>query len=381
MAFNPNKPAIDNEALADITAIHDNLIALRCCESSPTEPSNLVAGMWWFDTTANILKLRNEANSTWQSVWNFANNKPFIANLSAEITLAMMASSCADPAAGTAGLRTLGTGAVAAAAGDHTHIGVVAQSWLKSTYGTVSFSKQSGYPMVILAEVMVWDEVYVTNIGVCTENAILPGGLYGFYPQTYGGFVGLMNYQYHAKQQYIQSSPPYDLGDGEIPLFIFARMSKTGKIKSLYVAPDPPWANNGPTNISPDYVDAQGRGWKTRLRDKEIPLSSEAWERRLEQIKNPWDADLQFDIVDTSYKNSDMPLIPHPFIGNDLGEDVIVLIDPVSDLVYDLSLLHIEMWRSNESVAGLCRKYLAIGNEPLNRKGPAGVLTVAAKWK
>ena len=91
--------------------VEKNFAALKSSFSGATAPSNPIAGMWWFDTTANILKLRNEANNAWQSVWDFANNKPVIANLSNEITNAMCAAALKDPVAATAGLRTLGTGA------------------------------------------------------------------------------------------------------------------------------------------------------------------------------------------------------------------------------------------------------------------------------
>lgn len=98
--------------------VEKNFACLKSAFSGAVAPSNLVAGMWWFDTTSNILKIRNEANNAWQSVWNFASNKPVIANLSNEITGAMIAASAKDPAAGTAGLRTLGGGSQQAMPGN-----------------------------------------------------------------------------------------------------------------------------------------------------------------------------------------------------------------------------------------------------------------------
>ena len=110
----------------------------------------------------------------------------------------------------------------------------------------------------------------------------LPGGEYGFYTRVKASAAGGADYYlarptstsyvtqvrilgagtgrtYYAQQRYIQASPPYDLGDGEVPLFVFARVDGGGKIISTYVAQDPPWANNGPTNIAPDGVDEDGR--------------------------------------------------------------------------------------------------------------------------
>ena len=107
-------------AQTDLQNIENNFAAIKSAFSGAVTPADTVAGMWWYDTTANILKLRNEANSAWLSVWDFANNKPVIANLSGEITLAMMHADQTDPAAGVAGLRTLGTGAAQALPGNTT---------------------------------------------------------------------------------------------------------------------------------------------------------------------------------------------------------------------------------------------------------------------
>src|SRR3990167_709514 len=80
-----------------------------------------------------------------------------------------------------------------------------------------------------------------------------------------------------AQQRYVQASPPYNLGDGDVPLFVFVVVNSLGKIESTYVAQDPPWANNGPTNIQPDFIDLQGRKFrKTRnpLQDLKQRLQS-----------------------------------------------------------------------------------------------------------
>ena len=71
--YNDAVPASTRDALEDLTAIRNNFAALKSCFSGPSSPPNLVAGMWWYDTTNNILKLRNEANSAWLDVYDFAN--------------------------------------------------------------------------------------------------------------------------------------------------------------------------------------------------------------------------------------------------------------------------------------------------------------------
>ena len=71
--YNDAVPASTRNALEDLTAIRNNFAALKSCFSGATAPPNPVAGMWWYDTTANMLKIRNEANNAWLNVYDFAN--------------------------------------------------------------------------------------------------------------------------------------------------------------------------------------------------------------------------------------------------------------------------------------------------------------------
>lgn len=112
--YDDNAPAWGNPTDSDVAKIKNNFEALKSTFSGASQPPNPVAGMWWYDTTAHILKVRNEANNAWQSVWDFANNKPIIANN----TLADFNAALKSPAAGTEGFRKLGTGATDAMAGN-----------------------------------------------------------------------------------------------------------------------------------------------------------------------------------------------------------------------------------------------------------------------
>ncbi len=73
--YNDAVPASTRNALEDLTAIRNNFAALKSCFSGATAPPNPVAGMWWYDTTANMLKIRNEANNAWLDVYDFANGR------------------------------------------------------------------------------------------------------------------------------------------------------------------------------------------------------------------------------------------------------------------------------------------------------------------
>lgn len=116
-----------------------------------TEPANPEPGLWWYDTGSNLLKLRNTNNTSWQDVWNLASNKPVIANLSNEITAAMIHSSLKSPDPSVEGLRRLGRGANDAMPGNTSIVppdgsittakladGSVTQSKLKTSTGSVS---------------------------------------------------------------------------------------------------------------------------------------------------------------------------------------------------------------------------------------------------
>ena len=73
--------------------------------AGPSVPTSPFAGMFWYDTAANFLKVRNEANNAWLSVWDIANNKPVVTNLEDEITGVMIA-----PAVAGTGLVQDGSG-------------------------------------------------------------------------------------------------------------------------------------------------------------------------------------------------------------------------------------------------------------------------------
>ena len=66
---------IANDSAANVRAdINSVLAAIRSSNLSPTEPANKFAGLFWFDTTNDELKFRNEANDGWIVIGKFANN-------------------------------------------------------------------------------------------------------------------------------------------------------------------------------------------------------------------------------------------------------------------------------------------------------------------
>ena len=275
--FTDNCFASGNIALTDLQNMENNFAALKSSFSGALAPSNTIAGMFWYDTTANILKQRNELDTAWISIWDLANNKPIITNLSNEITGAMIAAAIKDAAGGTPSLRTLGTAATAACAGNDARLfdarpipnASISQSKLKTSMGEVSIAVSSSSAGET-----------VTN----AANLTLPGGEYGFYPQEKRTFTGdgtgsahaslcsgiasetYTTYIYltaflavvwgsctctaYAQQRYVTSS-------GEVFWIFILRDKITKKIISMYAAPDHPCFGNGgePLLVSHPFPD------------------------------------------------------------------------------------------------------------------------------
>lgn len=302
---------------------------------------------------------------------------------------------------------------------------VKASNHLKMYNNFASFAaKESGAPVLansyvveamINASAVSQGKLKTTSGSVSTTSATfvsqtLPGGTYGFFPQTYNSSTGTgsdivivdstvsinstpttricmktAGGTLQADQRYVQSSPPYNLGNGDIPLFVFGLFQGNNLI-STYIAEDPPWANNGPTNVTPDEIfDATQRGSGKVIRKKfrtvrkraatvEDVLAGRKTVAELSQFVEE-KIEITHDV-----KNADMPLIPHPWIaGNDLSDKTVVLLDPCSDLMRDLACLHSD----GENLASLLHGgKFSIDNEAIGgMASPPGVLAVGVRWK
>ncbi len=227
-------------------------------------------------------------------------------------------------------------------------------------------------------------------VGNVVEMFTGPGGEYGFWPTvkaSAGGSASIsictplssgsfsigtsfvnrfvLNYfsgsqKITARQRYIQASPPYNLGDGDIHTFIFAKIENgTGILQSLWIAPDPPWANNGPTNIRPTFME-DGKFFITR---KQIDLTK--------PLMHPDRITEVTEEITSAFKNTDMPLIPHPFIGGDMVNKSIVMIDSFTPLALRL---HEEQQAGGDVLDLFLDGDVVIGNTKINgRQTPNGV--------
>lgn len=291
-------------------------------------------------------------------------------------------------ATGSVGAAAIATGAVGQA---EIAASAVGQSEIKSASGTTSTT---------------------TSI-----NYILPGGAYGFMPRlthssavgsdaawqavsyaAYGGGSGSYLTQVvleqrlsgtaYMQQHYIAASPPYNLGDGDISRFVFAVVDKnTGAVESVYSASEAPWHYNGPTDIRGKAVkDAHGRMMKARPRKimadipytlKEAILDPAKFEAYSAAFKS---ADILDEEITQELKNRDMPLIPHPFIGNDMAGKTVIMLDPVCDTLCKISELIEEHDEFNFNEL-LHDGRFVIDNTALNRSTPPGVTAHSFRLK
>ena len=262
----------------------------------------------------------------------------------------------------------------------------VSQGKLKTTTGT--FSTTGAYPQTVTLASGSYGfypnvqssgpgaNYKMTMVGDSATGIALASGAYNSI-MTYGTVSGQTML---VQERYIQASPPYDLGDGKIPLFVFAVMNSDGTIHSTYIAPEAPWHNNGPTNIRPD-VEIGGKKYQRRRQIiVEFGSIKAALLSKLNRtlILDRLATDTMVDVeITQAVKQADMPLIPHPFQGNNLTGKTVVLLDPVSPLMEKLLAIH----ESGESVTDIIRSWVDIGNTALVRAGPPGVMIVNATLK
>lgn len=235
-------------------------------------------------------------------------------------------------------------------------------------------------------------------------SVTLPGGEYGFFPQSKDGvsapsggtkgaqFWALTNTSASyvtaltpmsssgdgvsqslrslaAKQRYITSSPPFDMGDGAVGGFVFVLVNSAGDIVAHYAADVPPWAYNGPTNIMATKKDpVTGRKYRRVMA-----------ERSLEEIMDGAAIQYEFQEITQAIKNADMALIPHPFGVVPPGHHV-VLLDPMDTRL--AKLIEYQNAGGVEEIVGALRgKKIQADNEPLSRRGPPGVMQARLKFK
>lgn len=172
----------------------------------------------------------------------------------------------------------------------------------------------------------------------------------------------------YGQQRYITSSPPYDLGDGEVGGFIFALVNSAGDIVSHYSADTPPWAYNGPTDIRATHK-CPISGKKFNYIRKKTSLKDVMNGKKIEYMER----EITHDV-----KNADMGLIPHPF-GEVPDGHTVVLLDPMSDLTQ--RMIEYQNSGGDELSEAIHKGHIKIDNSNIKRCCPKSVKPCKFKWK
>lgn len=224
-----------------------------------------------------------------------------------------------------------------------------------------------------LSEAQASGSVVVAGNGESTYT--LTGGTYSWWTMSStgsGGFsfksgnqaagvVGLGNNDFvnsqtfYVDENYIQASPPYNLGNGDIPLFVFLTLNNNGEVADIVVAADPPWAHNGPTSIIPERQSA-GRAYRHYVVNGSL---------------------VELEITQ-EIKNKDMSLHPHPFDRTRKGVKVLML-DPFGKLVQRLvDVLQESHARESRNILLKYVKFSAMSSDFIT---PPGVSAIAGVLK
>lgn len=213
------------------------------------------------------------------------------------------------------------------------------------------------------------------------------------YPSSgYATGIGILNSSgttrtFYFQAAFINSSPPYDLGDGVFPGFIFGVINNTTRaLEAVDISGAAPWHYNGPTNIAAKYYNSQGRGFRRVKRQEYERLVNNVDLRAM--ALDPATRTAAFDILNDdaeqeieitqSIKNRDINLIPHPFLGNDLTGKTIVMLD----CRCHLGRIMKRLLQDGENIAELFMSdYVRFQNTTLDRITPPGVIAVNARWR
>lgn len=129
--------------------------------------------------------------------------------------------------------------------------------------------------------------------------------------------------------RYLQSSPPYDLGDGRVGAFVYLDVEKNDGIRSVWIAEDPPWYGIGTrfVNGQPHYIEPSGPSFD-QVRSGEI--TPREWSESTPGLNRT-------PVSDDPHRYKHRRPSPFPRTDN------VALLDPSCDLCHELFLRHVEL--------------------------------------
>lgn len=251
--------------------------------------------------------------------------------------------------------------------------GVVSQAKLQTALQQTSSSVGAG----VKSEISYTGGTYNLMAGMGLGTDINNGDVRGHNDNTYANKIGFVNdsagtRSYYFQSRYITACPPYDLGDGEILLFLDVLIDNTGHVVGVNSSLDPVWANNGPTDIRPDSK-RDGKEYKT-ITITPNNFKSLNPQERAQALRECECEEIE---ITTDFKNSDMNIISHHLNTSDTSVTK-CLLDPVSSVIEDLATLR----DAGEDINKIIMDgYIKIGNTQLKRSGPNGILIPSVNWK
>lgn len=193
-------------------------------------------------------------------------------------------------------------------------------------------------------------------------------------------------YNAYLQCRYISASPPYNLGDGDIPLFVYLEVRPDGTIEKCDTAMDPPWYYNGPRRINPYTVMKTPAGNRYR-RVRQIiaefgsPRAARAAGLTRAQIIDRLMTDPMVDEdLTMQIKIRDAVHIPHPFTAVTPGNTV-VLLNPFNAMMDRLFALFQELDPEENPCKLFSDGRFNVSNTALNLNAPPGVIVVSATLK
>jgi hypothetical protein len=106
-----------------------------------------------------------------------------------------------------------------------------------------------------------------------------------------------------GQQRFINSSPPWNMGNGRDGGFIYLLVDRDRRVLAHYASDSPPWGYNGPTSVR---CYRQCPVTKKKYNRTMVP-------RHLSEISRGEKIRYRQQRITNRIKNADMPIIPHPF--------------------------------------------------------------------
>lgn len=217
------------------------------------------------------------------------------------------------------------------------------------------------------------------HVSVPASNnvSIVRGALAGGYFRDFfaigTGGVAPLSQTFSIRTRYINSSPPFVMGDEEkgSPAygFIYLELAPDGTAVKFSSADVPPWAYNGPTSIRADRI-CPKTGEKQRCVMNE---------RTFDEIMDGAPVTYRYETITHAMKNADRDLLPSPFPIVEAGNRV-VLLNPSDDRVAKL-IEYQNAGGADDVIEQISKGYIYAGEVIQVKGAPAGIPVVRFKYK